>query len=95
VTRRELFSLLTGPVRLALPQRRLVARVDAAACDAASGGDCRACLPSCPSGDRALRFDPGSGISIDPLVCDGCGRCVDVCSTVQRPPAISLVAATG
>lgn len=66
VSRRDLF-------RLALPEQRILPRVDITAC---AGRRCALCAEVCPP--QAIRFD-GDVLCLDGVACDGCGVCLSIC----------------
>jgi ferredoxin len=66
VSRRDLF-------RLALPEQRILPRVDTSAC---AGRQCALCAEVCPS--RAIDFEDDN-LCLDGTACDGCGVCLSAC----------------
>lgn len=66
VSRRDLF-------RLALPEQRILPRLDIAAC---AGRRCSLCAEVCPQ--QAIHFEDNV-LCLDGAVCDGCGICLADC----------------
>ena len=61
-------------------------------CIAWGGGSCQACYLSCPLRDRAIRMVDQKPV-IDPLICDGCEKCITACQTINDLQAVKLVTA--
>ena len=53
----------------------------------ARSSSCFVCTESCKP--KAIKLNPGVGIRINPLFCDGCGACEYVCPV--EPKAVVLV----
>jgi ferredoxin len=53
-------------------------------------GGCFCCIDSCPAG--AIAIELGTGISIDPERCDGCGSCAAICPVT--PKALEVIRST-
>jgi Fe-S-cluster-containing hydrogenase component 2 len=66
VSRRDLF-------RLALPEQRILPRVDTSVC---AGRQCALCAEVCPT--RAIDFEDDI-LCLDGAACDGCGVCLSAC----------------
>jgi len=66
VNRRELLTL-------ALPQQRILPKVDITEC---AGHRCALCAEVCPQ--RAITFEDGA-LCLDGAACDGCGVCLGAC----------------
>ncbi len=86
---RRSFLRLPPPPPRPEERPRLVALVDADACMVPVGGDCRMCVDACPRGSRGIVFGP-TGPEVQDE-CDGCGKCVEACRTVNLEGAIRLV----
>lgn len=77
------------PVPLA-EVRMGTARLDASRCWAVQGQPCDYCLKECPLGEAALRWNKDRPEIVEE-VCNGCGRCVHICTAtptalrVERP----------
>jgi len=63
------------------------ARLDPTRCWAVKGQPCDYCVPACPRGAAALRWN-GDRPEIDPIGCTGCGMCVHICTAT--PEALSI-----
>lgn len=74
-------------VHKASPQ---IARIDVDLCIAREGAMCQACYVACPLRDRAIRIEDQLPLIFD-SVCDGCGKCVNACRTVNDHVAIQMV----
>ena len=68
------------------PPEELVAVAENGFCLARSCG-CFSCMERCETG--AITLIPGVGIRIDPLLCNGCGVCEDICPTTPKGARMS------
>ncbi len=59
-------------------------------CLAWGGADCQWCYLVCPLRDKALFIQDLKPV-IYPAFCNGCGRCMDACKTVNDLPAITYL----
>lgn len=68
---------------------RSVAVIDPELCSAYGTSDCRLCETFCPK-PGAIVWGSRPGPVVDPLLCDGCGRCLSACEAAGSPGAIQL-----
>ncbi len=66
-----------------------VAKIDTKRCFNYRGGWCDSCFQKCPFSGKAIRFEAGLRLKIDPEFCTGCGICEHVCP--ESPPAIRIL----
>lgn len=67
-----------------------IAEIDRGCCLAWEGGNCQFCYLVCPLRDKAITVED-QRVTIHPLACDGCGKCMTACRTVNTTPAIRMI----
>ena len=74
-------------------ETRPIAYVDIGRCLSWNGIYCQLCYSACPLRDQGLVMEDLQPV-VDVALCDGCGKCVEACRSINDRPPIEILTAT-